>query len=104
MMDTCVPGAFVKVYTHDGGAWCVSAEDEGSIDAAVEQWLSSGETRDTLLHMAQTDGDRLCLRASRISGWMLSTVDGRRRSAEISKAYDDEAKANRREAGYIGDE
>ena len=92
-------GAFVKLWTTDGECWGVVPEDEPRIDAAVSQWIDSGETRDTLLLLTFTGGDPFKLRASCISAWMLSTPEGRRREWEISKASDEERERVKRELG-----
>ena len=74
---------FVKVYSDDGGYVCAVPEDEPMLDAAVQAYLDSGETRDTLVHLTLLDGDRCVVRASHVTSWVTSTPDGRTRGAAI---------------------
>lgn len=73
--------SFVKVFENDGFV-LVGPDDEPRIDAAVERWVSSGRTQDTLLALTRLDGDEYKVKASTITSWCISTYEGRVRAAE----------------------
>lgn len=92
---------FLKIYDSDGAYWCILSTEEGQVDAAVERWLSSAGTVDSLLDLTMVDGENLRVRASRIIGWTRSTPAGRAKGAEVEKQMEDERKANRAAAGLF---
>lgn len=94
---------FVKLFD-DTGYVLVDAGEEGSIDAAVERYVTSGGTVDTLLCVTLLDGSVYKVKASLVTAWYLSTPEGRMRGVEIEKQLGDEIKANRAAAGLFGDE
>lgn len=91
--------AYMTVYDTAGGCVHAVVEDEGSLDAAMSRYLESAGTRDELLHLTMTNGQRYVIRASAVQSWILCTADGRLRSLEIEKAAKDEDKENRHALG-----
>ena len=63
-------GTYLRLYDREGGQFCLTADAEPSIDAAVEQYVSSGRTKDTLLHLTTTEGESCCMVASNVMSWM----------------------------------
>lgn len=94
---------FLKLFDSTGFVLVESAE-EGQIDAAVERYLSTGETVDTLLCLTLLSGEVYKTRASAIVCWYSSTPAQRARGIEIDKALEDERRANRRSVGFIESE
>lgn len=96
MIEDAEIGAFVRVYDASGFV-AVELDDEPRLDAAVSAYLDNG--RDRLVRMARIDGDEYVILASEVTGWMVSTPEGRRRSTELDKASKDEEEANRQAVG-----
>ena len=95
MVDT-----YLKVYEPDGHVQ-VLPEDEPRINAAVGDWIDSGDTRDRLLDLTLIDGGAYYTKASRIMSWVLSTPETRRRGWEIQKAMKDEDEAYKQAVGIF---
>jgi hypothetical protein len=66
-------GTFVMVYDTQNSQANVVVEDESTIDAAVERWISSGQTQNTLLMLTLMSGATWKIRASDISNWVISS-------------------------------
>ena len=86
-------GTYLRVWDDEGGLILCDVLEESSIDAAVEQWISSGRQRDTILHLALAGGSsEMVMLASTITSWMISTPESRRRSAGWDAALKAEEK------------
>lgn len=96
-------GVFLSVYDMQGGLASVEPGDEGRLDAAVTAYLDSGGTRDSLIHLTMTNGQRYAIRASAVQSWILTTPEGRLKSLEIEQASRQEEKANRMALGIWED-
>lgn len=93
-------GTYIRLFEVDGGGVMLVPEEADRLDAAVTAYLDSGCTRDRLIRLTLLSGDEYTTMVSRICGWIVATLEGRRRSAEIDKLVDDEIKAFREAAGY----
>lgn len=100
MIDQTKLGIFVRVFDVDGAVVLVTPDDEPRIDAAVTAFLDSGCSRDRTLRLTMLSGDEYVTPASRISSWIVSTPEGRRRSIAIEKVIEDEIRSYRKAAGY----
>lgn len=92
-------GTFCTVYTDDGDSIMIDVAKEPSINAWVEEYIASGETKDTLLELNALDGSTYCVRASAISGWCITTPESRRRLVELELACAEEERTLRAEFG-----
>lgn len=100
--DTELPTEWVALFVRHQQGWCrIDASHFHGLDAAVTQYLESGETRDQLLHLTTLDGDKLVVRASAVEAWSTNTPEGRRRFEELDVASDAERKATRAELGVF---
>lgn len=91
-----VPPAWLMVY-NDGGCCRVDVADEPKLDAAVEQWVSSGETRDSLLLLTTVEGEPFKVLASTVTSWLTSTPASRARTRALEAALEREAPQEWRE-------
>jgi hypothetical protein len=87
-------------FSDDSFVWVVE-DDLPRIDALVSQHIDSGGSRDALVHMTALHGDPISARASYISGWSLSTPEGRQREWEIEAHRRDEKKRMMAEVGLF---
>jgi len=90
--------SYLRVWEGDSHYLC-EVQEEPRVDAAVERWISSGRTNDTLLRLTMIDGDEVAILASRVTSWMVSTPEGRRRAIEWDAVYRSEREAMKQEAG-----
>ncbi len=72
------------------GAVRLEATDEPIVDAAVQRYVDSGKTIDSLLSLTSTGGDSFKVLASSISSWTVSTPAARDREREIDAAMEAE--------------
>lgn len=86
----------------DEGALRIEEGDKHQVDVALTEYLHSG--RDSVIHLTLLDGDEYATRASLVTGWTVSTPEGRVRMQELTKLLDDEERANRMEAGLGWDD
>lgn len=95
-MTTDEIGIFIRLWE---GESSVSLEpgQEHSIDRAVHQFLETG--RDSILYLTTRSGEQYHTLASNVRSWLVSTPQGRARSAELEKAATDEERALREAAG-----
>ena len=92
-------GTFLKIYEHDSSYTIVEAAEEPRVNAAVEKWIASGCTTDTLLDLTCVDGDDFCIKASAIVSWLLSTPEGRRRRVEWEASVKEESREYKQATG-----
>jgi hypothetical protein len=97
-MTENVLGTYLRLFLR-GGYVDVLAEEEGGVDAAVSMLVDYGPTRDSLLHLTRTDGDRHVLRASLIEGWLLSTPMGRAAFVQEQVLGEQEDEENKKGVG-----
>lgn len=90
---------WLTVWEKGGEMYTVEADDEPRIDAAVTQYIDSGESRDTLLRLTFTDGREYTVRASQIVSWATSTPESRRRAVEYEKGQEEETRRFKQELG-----
>lgn len=72
------------------------------VDRAMKLWADS--RRDTWLSLTGPTGAEIGILASTITSTMHTTADVRAEAARHDKAVEDERKANRQAAGFIGSE
>lgn len=94
---------YITVFDDQSGSASVVAEDEPRLDCAVAAYLDSGGTRDSLIHLTMTNGQRYVIRASAVQSWIVCTPEGRMRSLELQRASNEEEKANRAALGMWED-
>lgn len=95
-----LPDAWIRVFDKDGGAVSITIADQSALDHGVSECLNG---RDSLLYLRLIDGDEFIIPASRISNWMVSTKEGRKRTIALEAAMDEEKQQNRQDAGLWGD-
>lgn len=100
MIEPTELGPFIKLFEVEGGSVLLVPDEEPRLDAALTAYLDSGCTRDRLIRLTLLDGDEYVTTASRISAWLVSTPEGRRRAVRIDKLIDDEIRSYREAAGY----
>lgn len=93
-----MPDSYVKISDGDGFVTCPIAE-EPRVDAAVQAWLDSGGTRDSLIMLEMADGDIYKVRASHIKWWIISTPMGRKNQLDLQRQAKEEEQAVLRELG-----
>lgn len=96
------PGTYVRVFDEDGNI-SVELDDEPRVDAAVQRWIDSGRTRDTVLSLTCLDGSEIHMLASKITTWYVSTPESRRLQVEFEAAYQQELRQMRAAAGWMED-
>ena len=69
------------------------------VDAAVEEFHSTGGHNNKLIHIAMADGGEYSILASAITSWKISSPATRRRELELRKALKDEHEAMLIEVG-----
>lgn len=94
-----LPDTWLTVWEEGGLSYTVDAADEPRIDAAVSRYVDSGESRDSIIALAFTDGRDYRVRASQITSWAISTPETRHRALELDKMQDEETKRIKAELG-----
>lgn len=89
---------WVTVWLLDESRLIVQEHEEPRVSAAVEMWISSGGTRDSILTMAGVGGRVVNYRASQVAGWMVSTPELRRLDFLQDARDKDEQRAFRQES------
>lgn len=92
---------WLTVWESDGMTYTVEIQEEPRIDVAVSQFIESGGTRDSLLHLNMTDGRCYVVRASVITSWAISTPDTRRKSMKYQQWQKEETKRFMQELGVV---
>lgn len=83
--------SFLQVYDVQGAAVHLQLADESLIDAAVEQYITSSRTRDTLLLLTTFGGAPYKVLASQITSWHPSTPETRAQNRAVDAALAAEA-------------
>lgn len=86
------PDTYVKIFEIDGEFVYAQSYEEQRIDAAVELWVSSNKTRDSILKIDLIDGLSYNILASRIASWFLSTPEYRERRYKVVADQEEEHK------------
>lgn len=81
--DWSGPDTWVVLIDERGVGWRVIPENRHSVDAAVEKWISSGRTQDTLLDLTEVDGGELRILASIVQAFYMSTPELRRAGVQF---------------------
>jgi hypothetical protein len=98
-----IEGTYITVFDDQSGSASVVAEDETRLDCAVAAYLDSGGTRDSLVHLTMTNGQRYVIRASAVQSWIVCTPEGRLQSLALQRASVEEDRAHKQELGIWED-
>lgn len=79
-MSEELPERFLTVWEVEGEIYTLFEYEEPRINAAVQEYVDSGKTRDRILCLTMTDGREYYTLVSRISSWAVSTPETRKRS------------------------
>lgn len=82
----------------------IAIHEESRVDAAVEAYVSSGYTRDSLLHLDGWVGDTVVVCASSIKGWVRCTPEVRARGLMQNVRVDEERNAALQELGRFDED
>lgn len=77
---------FLIVWTRDSGSCRCVVDDEPALDAAVQRWIDSARTLDTLCLLTTACGTTYTVLASEVTAWIVSTPTARAASAAIDAA------------------
>jgi hypothetical protein len=92
---------FLLVYDKYQSFTRIELADESTIDAAVEQYISSGGTRDTLLLLTTVSGAMYKIPASNFSNWIVTTPEIRTASRALDAALRAEEPPEWESAGVL---
>lgn len=102
-------GSHLILWLRDGSTCRVHPRHEDEVERALDRLIgksdtpwADGEDGDTLLRMADVAGQRIRLRASYITGFHLSTPEGRAASDEHDVQLAAEAKARKAALAQVG--
>ena len=98
-MNSANVGTYLIVEAHCG-TYDIDPDCRNSLDANLTDY-GRVEGRDRLIHMTDANGEDVALWASAISGFQVSTPEGRLRAMIRDKQMEDEFKRLRTEVGYL---
>ena len=78
--------SFLRVWDAQGMLINLDIHDEPRIDAAVTEWVDSGRTKDTVLHLTTLEGVPYTTLASNMVAWAHSTPESRKAFAHVNQA------------------
>lgn len=103
MIDWSGPDTWVVILDETGTAWFVMPEGKDSIDAAVERYISSGRTLDTLLDLTDLDGSELRILASTVRLFYTCTPESRMNHMHYQAFREREKQQFRADLGLWGE-
>jgi hypothetical protein len=87
-------GVMCSLYLEGTGEWLIAPDEWDKIDAAWQEFVSTGRTRDRILECAQPSGAEFLFLVSQVVGMARSTRDSRAKARERDLAFKDEARAD----------
>lgn len=95
---------FLRVWDRGEQAVDLMVDDEPRVSAAVQRWVDSGRTVDTIIDATARTGSPYFLLASEVRSWLISSPESRQRSYEIDAADNAERAAQKQAAGLWEEE
>jgi len=92
-------GNFLRVWDESGSFCDFEVEEEPRVNSAVQRWVDSGRTKDTVLDLTTKGGEPFCVLASTITSWKVSTLEGRVAGVDFDVSLQNEIRGLRESLG-----